>query len=349
VRVVHVRLPNWHWYVSKLPLLGNTLTLPLRQVEWSLSFARAAARAVADDPLDVLESTEAGALFLARQPIAPLVIRLHGSDYVFRKYAGQALPPGTRWNHRLEQSVWRRAAALTAPSRCHAQEVAASLGWPSERVNVIPNPIAPEVLAEALRQGADTAAAQPNPLVLYTGRLAAVKGISPFLEAIRLVRAGVDSVRFVLAGPWQMREEPEKLGLCRGKADNGAGITWLGHLAWQDLIEQYRRAALFVMPSYYETFGISCLEAMAFGLPVVASKAGGLPEVVEDGVTGVLVPSGDAHALAEAIRDLLQNPERRRRMGQAGRDRVLAQFTADEVVRKTLRVYNRVNSSCPAA
>jgi glycosyltransferase involved in cell wall biosynthesis len=362
VRVVNVRLPNWHWYVGKLPLLGNALALPLRQLEWSRSFARTAARIVANDPLDVLESTEAGALFLARWPIAPLVIRLHGSDYVFRKYAGQPLHQGTRWNHRLEQSVWRRAAALTTPSRFHAEEVATGLGWQAERVHVVPNPIAPEVLAEALRQGADTRTAQQCPLVLYTGRLAAVKGITPYLDAIRLVRSSDSTVRFVLAGPWQMGDTPEQLGLRRiqGTRDtervsaaNGSpssvsctladGVAWLGHVAWQDLIEWYRRAALFVMPSYYETFGISCLEAMAFGLPVIATRTGGLPEVVEDGVTGVLVPPGDARALAEAIQDLLRRPELRSRMGQAGRERVLARFTADEAVRQTLRVYDRVN------
>jgi glycosyltransferase involved in cell wall biosynthesis len=360
LRVVKVRLPNWHWFVGKLPLLGNVLGLPLRQVEWSLSFARTATRAVANDPIDVIESTEAGALFLARRPIAPLVVRLHGSDYVFRKYAGQPLPSGTRWNHRLEQSVWRRAAALTTPSRFHAEEVAAGLGWQSERIHVIPNPIAPDVLAEALRHGADIQAGQRNPIVLYSGRMAAVKGITPFLEAIRKVHAADTTVRFALAGPWQMGDAPEKLGL--GKA-NGAedrerisaegclsvGVAWLGHVPWQDLIVWYRRAALVVMPSYYETFGISCLEAMAFGLPVVATRAGGLPEVVEDGVTGVLVPPGDAQALAEAILELLRRPELRHRMGQAGRRRVLERFTADEVVRQTLRVYERVNSSCPAA
>jgi glycosyltransferase involved in cell wall biosynthesis len=355
VRVVNVRLPNWHWYVGKLPFVGNPLGLPLRQVEWSLSFARAAARVVANDPLDVVESTEAGALFLARRPIAPLIVRLHGSDYVFRKYAGQPLPPGTRWNHRLEQSAWRRAAALTTPSRFHAEEVAAGLNWNSKRVNVIPNPIAPDVLAEALRQGADIQAGQPTPLVLYTGRMAPVKGITPFLDAIQLVRANAD-VRFVLAGPWQMADSPEKLGLSRanGMGDSlppsaVAGVAWLGHVAWQDLIAWYRRAALLVMPSYYETFGISCLEAMAFGLPVVATRAGGLPEIVEDGVTGVLVPPGDSRALAGAILELLRNPEARYRMGQAGRERVLERFTAGEVVRQTLRVYERVNSSCPAA
>jgi glycosyltransferase involved in cell wall biosynthesis len=347
IRVVNIRLPSLHWYLAKLPWLGDAAALPLRQVEWSLAFARAVDRVAALDPFDVLEGTELGALFLARRPAAPLVVRLHGSDYVFRKYTGQPLHRGARWGHRLEQAVRRRARALTAPSRFHAAEVAAGLGWPADRVRVVPNPIAPDLLAEAAREGADAGAAAEEPVVLYTGRLAAVKGTAALLGAARLVRAALPRARFVLAGPWQMGDKPERWGLTKG-ADSG-GVAWLGHLPWRRLAGWYRRAAAFVMPSHYETFCISCLEAMAFGLPVVASRAGGLPEVVEDGVTGLLVPPGDSRALAEAVEELLRRPDLRRRMGAAGRERVRAHFTADWVARETLRVYESVRRARPAA
>jgi glycosyltransferase involved in cell wall biosynthesis len=339
VRVLNVRLPSVHWYCSRLPLVGDTLALPLRQLEWSRTFA-AAARGLADkDPLDVLETSELGALFLARRPVAPLVIRLHGSDYVFRKYSGQPLHRGARWSHRLEQVVWRRASEVTSPSRFQAREAAAEMHWQPGRVRVIPNPISPEVLAEALREGADPGAAPPSPVVLYTGRLAIVKGTVPLLQAIPLVHGACPEARFVLAGPWQMADGPEGWGLRESTGADRERVAWLGHVPWQKLVEWYRRATIFVMPSYYETFGISCLEAMAFGLPVVATRAGGLPEVVEDGVTGLLVPPGDAPALAAAIRRLLGDPDLRRRLGQGGRERVVAEFTAARVVRETLSVY----------
>ncbi len=97
------------------------------------------------------------------------------------------------------------------------------------------------------------------------------------------------------------------------------------------------------MPSYYETGGLSAIEAMAFGLPVVASRTGGLPEVVEDGVTGILVPPGDSKALAEAVVLLLHDPALRRRLGQAGRQRVLDEFTLDRVLPQTLNVYQSLS------
>lgn len=296
---------------------------------------------MAHDPLDVLESSELGAWYLARRNLAPLVIRLHGSDYVFRKYSGQKHHAGSRWNHRLEQTVWKGACAITSPSRFQAREVTHEMNWPAQRVDVIPNPIAPEVLAEALasspRQPAD-------PIILYTGRMAVVKGTVPLLGSLPLVQRQCPGARFVLAGPWQMQEAPNEYGLERSGEIDGRSVAWLGHVPWRKLMDCYRRASVFVMPSYYETFGISCVEAMAFGLPVVATRVGGLPEVIEDGITGLLVPPGDSVALADAIARLLGDPAQRRRMGEAGRERVVSMFTAKQTVQETIAVYERARS-----
>jgi hypothetical protein len=363
VRVLNLRLPNLHWYCSRIPVLGRLVSLPLRQLEWSRAFSAAVAELMARDPLDVLESLELGALFLASRSPVPLVIRLHGSDHVFRKYSGQKLDTGSRWNHWLERAVWRRARAITSPSHFQAREVTEEMNWPAQRIDVIANPIAPKVLAEGMASSSPPP--QPSPtrgegeklppplwgragvggdMVLYTGRLAAVKGTVPLLASIPMVQQRCPQARFVLAGPWQMPDSPQKWGLERSSELGDQAVTWLGHVPWRKLMDCYRRASLFVMPSYYETFGISCLEAMAFGLPVVATRAGGLPEVVEDGVTGLLVPSGDSAALADAICRLLADADLRRRLGEAGRERVVSQFTAERTVQETLAIYERARS-----
>ncbi|TAK34797.1 MAG: glycosyltransferase family 1 protein [Chloroflexota bacterium] len=342
--VIHLRLPNLHWYMARATPCLCSLVLPLRQIEWSLAFYRIARGVSQRNPLAVLESTETGALLLAMCPLAPLVIRLHGSDYLFRRHTAESLHLGVRWSHRLEQSVLRRAQAVTSPSRSQAQEMSELLHWPADRIHVIPNPITPEMLAQAdvcqptldVNSGAQT--------VLYVGRLATVKGVLPLLEAAQMVQGISPLTRFILVGPWQMRETPEQLGL-QGHDSLGDGrIEWLDHLPWQQLVEWYRRATVFVMPSYYETFGISCLEAMAFGLPVVATTAGGLPEVVEDGSTGILVPPGNSLALATAIIRLLGNPGLRHAMGQSGKERVRRQFTAERVLASTLELYQTISS-----
>jgi len=345
VRVIRTRLPNTHWYVSKVPVLGTLATLPVRQIEWSFGFLRQMRRAITQDPIDVIESAELGALFLARISTAPLVIRLHGSDYTFRKYTGQPLGFGSRCSHRLERSTWRHAQALTAPSRFQAAEVLKEMNWPAERVQVVPNPIAAEILTEAERDQAHPEVVRSVPIVLYVGRLGPVKGTRPLLEAIRLVQAQVPDVRFVLAGPWQMAEKPAYWGLEETATLQDAPITWLGHVSGQKLMDLYRRANVFVMPSFYESFGISCLEAMAFGLPVVASSAGGLPEIVEDPQTGLLVPPGRSDQLAEAIVRLLRNAPLRQRLGEAGQARVRSCFTAAKLVRRMLQVYGEAKEN----
>jgi glycogen synthase len=332
VRIVPVALPNLHWYLGKVRPLKALLTLPVRQIEWSAQFGKAAAEIFRDDRPDVIECGEAGALMLARKPVAPLIMRLHGSNHAFQRFSGGDLGPGTRLDRRLEISAMRRCAAISAPSHFQAGEASRETGCGIEAISVIPNPLPAAFLADA---GEATRAAS---MVLYTGRLAPVKGIAPLLEAAREVRKAESGVDFVLAGPWQMSGTPASWGLA---AD---GVTWKGHVPWDEIAKLYSAASVFVMPSWFESFGISVIEAMASGLPVVASRAGALPGIVEEGVTGLLVPPGDSGALAGAILRLMRDPGMRRQMGQAGRERVLARYTPARVARETLGLYARCAS-----
>src|SRR5262249_3834736 len=110
----------------------------------------------------------------------------------------------------------------------------------------------------------------------------------------------------------------------------------------RELVQLLSHAAVFVCPSVYEPFGLVNLEAMACEAPVVASAVGGIPEIVEDGRTGLLVPPADPAALAAAVNALLADPARARALGQAGRRRVLDRFTWAHTARQTLAVYQRV-------
>lgn len=118
-------------------------------------------------------------------------------------------------------------------------------------------------------------------------------------------------------------------------------VKFVGFVANGDLPQHYRRAQLVCLPSLTETFGMPLVEAMACGVPTVASAAGGIPEVVEAGVTGELVPVFDADALAAAITGIMGDPARRRRMGEAARQRAVANFSWEAVVAKLLDVYEQ--------
>jgi glycosyltransferase involved in cell wall biosynthesis len=178
-----------------------------------------------------------------------------------------------------------------------------------------------------------------EPVVLYTGRLAPVKGIETLLAAAKIVHDRNPAITFVLAGPWQMPQSPQYHGLELNRRSEH-GVEWVGPREQSELADLYRRASLFVMPSYYESFGISVIEAMAFGLPVVCTHAGGLPELVQDRLTGRVVSPGDPAALAGGIFQSLDQLEESHRMSETARTYVLNNFTVQQTLRATLRVYS---------
>ena len=339
VEVYHIKLPSMHWYASRVPLARQIIPLPLRQIEWSVAFYRLIASVTRKRKLDVLECTETGALFLNR--IAPVVVRLHGSELTFRKYAELPINLSVRLNELLESRSCDRAQAVTSPSTAQASEIIRRRSWSPDRIRVIPNPISADML-KAASEHKPTNDVGLEHWALYAGRLAPVKGIEPLLESAKRIHDSFPNVTFVFAGPWQMPHPPEMYDLELNRRSKH-GVLWIGPQQPSQLIEWYRRADVFVMPSYYETFGIGVVEAMAFGFPVIATRSGGLPEVVEDGVTGILVQPGDSEALAAAISHLLNEPELRQRMGKAGRERVLADFTVGQVLPPTLQVYQSLS------
>jgi glycosyltransferase involved in cell wall biosynthesis len=108
-------------------------------------------------------------------------------------------------------------------------------------------------------------------------------------------------------------------------------VEFTGRIEYDEAMQRYRRADLFVFPSFFESMGMPPVEAMAAGLPVVSSAVGGVVEIVQDGTTGVFVERGDPEALARALRDLIEDPERRARLGAAGYARAVEHFAWDRV------------------
>lgn len=167
-----------------------------------------------------------------------------------------------------------------------------------------------------------------GPLVLYAGKLSLGKGTGVFLEAADLIRAKVPGVRFALAGKgdWPVPEAPD--------------VHRLGSVPQADLFALYAAADVVAVPSVWrEPLSRVILEAMALGRPVVATKIGGSPEVIEDGVTGLLVRVDAPEDLARAVSDLLLDPERRRRMGKAARHSAATLLDEERLVQSLLSAY----------
>jgi D-inositol-3-phosphate glycosyltransferase len=160
-----------------------------------------------------------------------------------------------------------------------------------------------------------------GPLVLYVGRLAPIKGLDTLLDAVARLRDRGHRLRLLVVGgdadePLDgheviLRRQVDRLGL-------GERVRFVGAQPQETLRAYYRAADVTVLPSYYESFGMVALEAMACASPVIASRVGGLATTVRDGVTGLLVPDGDADALAARLAAALADPDLGWRLGREG-------------------------------
>lgn len=176
------------------------------------------------------------------------------------------------------------------------------------------------------------------PVVGNVAALTGHKDHATLLAAAARVTARLPAARFVIVGDGERRAELEafsrRLGLERR-------CVFVGFRA--DLDRLLPAFTVFCLSSHMEGLGTSLLDAMAFGVPVVATAAGGIPEAVADGITGRIVPPRDPDALAAAIVEALESPERRAAWGQAGRKRFEERFTADRMVEATLAVYRELS------
>jgi starch synthase len=183
-----------------------------------------------------------------------------------------------------------------------------------------------------------------RPYVLFVGRITRQKGVPHLLRAVRDIDPAAQVV-LCAGAPDTPEIDQEFRDLYQELSRVREGVHWIPQmLPRPEVIQLLTHAAVFVCPSVYEPLGIVNLEAMACGTPVVASRVGGIPEVVDDGVTGVLVPVDDAFesGLARALDAVVGDPEAARGMGEAGRERAVQEFGWDAVARRTVRLYEEI-------
>ncbi|HTT46321.1 MAG TPA: glycosyltransferase family 4 protein, partial [Thermoplasmata archaeon] len=181
----------------------------------------------------------------------------------------------------------------------------------------------------------------PGPFVLFVGRLASNKGLLDLADAFAKLAASDRWAHLVVIGEdggqrATLLARLQKLGVA-------GRVQLLGHVGDDALLASaYREARLTVLPSEYEAFGLVLLESLAAGTPVVASRVGGIPEFVEDGKAGLLVPPKTPAALAEAIARVWSDRDLARRLGEYGRDHVVPRYQWDALVDRLDRLYREV-------
>ncbi len=301
--------------------------------------------------------THLGGLVMGQAYGLPLVVTVHSLEPL-RPWKREQLGSGYDASAWVEREALEQADAVIAVSDAARRDVLEHFAVDDSRLHVVHNGI--DVVAFAPDPGRRDALARYKinpavPYVLFVGRVTRQKGIMTLVEAIPHLDPRIGVV--LAAGQPDTPELQAEVAAGVAEAQAAAptrAIHWIPEVLDRGTLRQlYSHAAVFACPSVYEPFGITNLEAMACGVPVVATRVGGIPEVVIHDRTGLLVdvPEGPMGAedvkrvaadLAASINDLVADPARRAAMGEAGRQRAVEQFSWAEVARRTLAVYDAV-------
>jgi glycosyltransferase involved in cell wall biosynthesis len=251
----------------------------------------------------------------------PLVTTLHGTDVRLARGTAMARP---LFRHVLQQSN-----AVTTVSRWLAREAEALVS--GVHASVAPMPVATELFSPGGERDANR--------LLFVGRLTSQKGIEALIEALAEMRHAA-LLDVVGDGPLasQLATRVSQLRL-------SSRVQWLGQLPQPKLVDLYRRATAVVVPSTDEGLGLVAIEAQLCETPVVGYDSGGLTDTVQHDRTGVLVPPGNVSALAAALDDLLDRPDRGAELGRAGRMVALAGFAPESAARRYAGIYRSVVDS----
>ena len=262
----------------------------------------------------------------------PYVVTSHGTDLFLVDRAPAAA--------RLAGPIFRDAAEVTVISSPLVAR-AERLGTPHSRITVVPMPIDRAVATEVERPLRTPVA---RDVLLFVGRLVERKGAAFAIEALaELVRAG-RRIRLVIVGEGPEREALVVLADALGVGDR---VELTGELSPAEVRARYAAGGIFVMPAVtdwkgeQEGFGMVIVEAMAYGLPVVASRSGGIPDIIRDGENGLLVPERDVAALAGAVTRLLDDESLAARLATAARDDVRHRFAPARIATAFDTVYRR--------
>lgn len=311
-------------------------------------FARAAHESIntimSGSRLDLFEMEESfGSVGFLRDRLSiPVVVRLHGPWFLNGKAMGA--PQDRFFLQRVqdEGQAIAKAFAVTAPSRDVLEQTRQYYNLPLEHAVVIPCPIASTPREQRWRSDS----CEPN-TIAFIGRFDRHKGGDLVIDAFAQIVRELPKTRLVFAGPdrgcvdddgrvWHLEEYVRER--IPGALEGGQ-IEYLGQQQPSTLRELRRRAQVTVIASRYDNFPYTALEALSFGCPIVGACSGGIPEIVTDGVTGLLFQAGKAEDLAAQVIRLLRNPNLAAQLGQQAGERCAEQFSPEVVAKQSIDFY----------
>lgn len=297
----------------------TTMLLATCQVLWHCIFARPA----------IIHAHSASRASFIRKSIflaiarffrCQTVFHLHGAE--FQHFATRESGPLLKWWIRR---TLERSSKVLALSESWATFL--SVHAPAATIQVIPNSVPVGTQSSPRKEEAGR--------ILFLGYVGARKGIFELLKALSLLKGSLPDIRLAICGDGQIdlaRKMADELGI-------SSNVEFHGWINPDQRAEEFARASIFTLPSYDEGLPMAMLEAMVAGKAIVVTPVGGIPEVVKDRENGLLVPPGDAHALAQALREILEDSSLRKILAENAVRTVEARFSAPIVLAQLSRVY----------
>ncbi len=340
-RVQVHRVRRWKFEIPVLRRIWHTYSpWTKHQIEYALGIRGELGRIVRANKIEIIEATElwSEGFFYSFTRQAPILIRLHTPLFVLRSLNQMHATRDWQMVDAIDQWWTRRADRIVAGSRSLAEIVAQQYHLDAQNIPIIPVPVNIERFPPLSPPQNDDA-----PIVMYIGQLEPRKGVFTIAESIPQVLAEIPNARFVFTGNDRVFDKHSCREMIQEKLD-ALGVAqyaeFTGAVPNAELSAQHQRAHVCLFPSQWEAVGIACLEAMASARPVIASRTGGLEDMITDGESGLLVPPGDARALASAIVHVLKNPQHAREMSLNARARVEQHYTPAIIARRNLDEYN---------
>ena len=252
----------------------------------------------------------------------PKILHLHGINYNFVK------------RHHISRFLLKHLVHMYISISRQMTKELVNLGIPKNRIVYLPN----SVDTNFFKPGKN----KEENLLLYVGRITELKGLHLLIEALKYLKK---NVRLVIIGPPDWNTSYYQKLLNTFERENAKGkhkISYLGAMEQSEIVKWYQKASLFILPSFVEGFPVTVLEALSCGTPVVATNVGGIPEVIQNNETGILIPPSNPVSLAKAIDHLLENEDIRLEMTRRGRENVQKQYSLENACKKLRLIYKQL-------
>ena len=337
-RIKPVRFPT--------PILNHFFFRSLEIIKFNITIILKIKKLLNSEKFDIIEApewrSEAFLLSFIKPKGVPLVIKCHSPSVLLNEVYKNAPTLDSRFVDWIERTTIRNANLVISPSKNLADIVSEKMGIKINDIDIIPNPLDTEFFSPI-----PISYKEKNELkVLFVGRLDRLKGAHIFVEAIPIISKEMPDTSFILIGR-DTNTGPNNSSM-RTYLENlipnniKERVSFFGNVERDILIDYYRGSDVCVVPSFYENFPNTVMEAMSCGKAVVASNTGGIPEVIEDAISGLLVKTGDAKDLAEKVIMLLKKRDMRENIGINARKRIESLYSKAVVAKYVEEVYAEI-------